>query len=112
MRPATLVFARFESKGKPMATQDLDEIPVSEVIFGLAKWITDTAMGHSIRVTIARSAEERESAAGSAARTSKVMEQEAFAEGLAALMAGLESPHEPCQPAQPAQPYQPNEESD
>lgn len=58
MRTTTRVSVRFESLGKPEHTENHDQITVGQVSITLLKWMTQTYMGHYMRVTIARSSQE------------------------------------------------------
>lgn len=54
MRPDTIVFAKFESKGRPKETRT-----ESGRVIDIAKWIAvcmlESTMGHKIQITIGRS---------------------------------------------------------
>lgn len=57
MKPNTLLFARFESKGRPQYTQDVSG-PMQDVAFAMVKWMRESPMGTSFNITTARSPAE------------------------------------------------------
>lgn len=59
MRLTTEVWARFESKGRPSATLTLNK-QLGFVAKDFVPWLLEHAMGHYIKVTIARSKDELE----------------------------------------------------
>lgn len=59
MRLDTVVWMKFESKGKPEATQVMGR-PLIECLKALAQWIGSTPMGHCMKITVARSQAELE----------------------------------------------------
>ena len=69
MRMSTRVWALFESKGRPGVTLRIEDESVAAMIKALVGWLAESTMGHYMRITIARSAEELNqlTASGSAA---------------------------------------------
>jgi hypothetical protein len=61
MKPSTLIWAKFESKGKPQDTE-LHNLPTREVIIKLAEWTLRVPMGSYMRITFARTQAELEQA--------------------------------------------------
>ncbi len=53
MKQETVVWAKFESSGKPADTL-IFQSPIREVIFRMAKWLTTVYMGNHITIRLAR----------------------------------------------------------
>lgn len=58
MKNNTRVAAQFESVGKPDMTQRHPDLSIAELPKAFYIWLTQTYMGHYMRVTIARNDEE------------------------------------------------------
>jgi hypothetical protein len=59
MRLTTEVWAKFESKGRPGDTKVIHD-QIGLVARQLLSWLVDTAMGHCLRITVARTQDELE----------------------------------------------------
>jgi hypothetical protein len=68
MKPATMLWAKFESKGKPDATQK-HNCSMRDAILRLGEWMLSVNMGSYIRVTLARTEQELEAMSQANQRT-------------------------------------------
>ena len=65
MRGTTRVWALLESRGQPSESVRLENVTVADAAIQLVQWLARVKMGHYLRVTVARSAEELERWSGS-----------------------------------------------
>lgn len=88
MRATGRVWARLESKGRPHDSVTIEDESVAELAKAIARWLLSASMGHYMRITIARSAEDLQRAVNGggsgAAKTEDLLDE------IDSMLAGLE----------------------
>lgn len=80
MRLTTLIYAKFESKGRPGDALIVEAKSVGVVMQRLLEWVRDVPMGHYIRVTFARSEADLHKYAGDGHQTNSKIQSDLLAE--------------------------------